>query len=82
MRNQFRWEWDYEKNALEVSDEVWDAYIKVRPLYTMRLYLSLCSLQKVSNQTMAKPFRKKGFPLFDDIAELIGATHATGQNAF
>jgi hypothetical protein len=82
MCNQSGWGWDYEKNAPEVSDKVWDAYIKVRLLYTMRLYLSLCSLQKVSNQTMAKPLRKKGFPLFDDIAELVGATRATGQNAF
>ena len=31
---------------------------------------------------MAKPLHKKGFPLFDDIAELVDGTRATGENAF
>jgi hypothetical protein len=40
------------------------------------------SLQKVQNQSMAKALRKKGFPLFDDTAELVDGTRATGENAF
>jgi hypothetical protein len=31
---------------------------------------------------MAKPFYKKGIPLFDEIAELVDGTHTTGENAF
>jgi hypothetical protein len=31
---------------------------------------------------MVKPLRKKGFPLFDDMAELVDGTRATGQYAF
>ena len=31
---------------------------------------------------MAKALRKKGFPLFDDMAELMDGTHATGSGTF
>ena len=31
---------------------------------------------------MARPLRKKGFPLFDDIAELVDGTRATGEISF
>src|ERR1700733_9339854 len=31
---------------------------------------------------MAKPFRKKGFPLYNNIGELVDSTHVTGQGAF
>ena len=31
---------------------------------------------------MLKPLRKKGFPLYYEIAELVDGTRATGQNAF
>jgi hypothetical protein len=31
---------------------------------------------------MAKPLRRKGFPLFDNMAELVDGTRATGKNAF
>ena len=30
MRNQSGWGWDSEKNAPIVSDDVWNAFIKVR----------------------------------------------------
>jgi hypothetical protein len=80
MRDQSGWGWDYDKNAPEVSNEVWDAYIKVR--HGIQCDCILTSLQKSSDPNVAKPLRKKGFPLFDDIAELIDGTRATGQNAF
>ena len=41
--------------------------------------LSDPSLQK---HPKAQPFRKKGFPLFDDIGNLIDGTRATGEFAF
>lgn len=31
---------------------------------------------------MAKALYNKGFPFFDDMAVLVGATHATGGRAF
>jgi hypothetical protein len=31
---------------------------------------------------MAKPLRKRGFPLSDDIAELVNGTRATGETSF
>ena len=42
----------------------------------------LSSLQKSSDPNGTKALRKKGFPLFDEIAELVGGTRATGENAF
>ena len=30
----------------------------------------------------AKPFRKRGFPLYDDISAIIGDTVATGADVF
>ncbi len=31
---------------------------------------------------MARPLCRKGFPLFNDVAELVDGTHATGKNSF
>jgi hypothetical protein len=31
---------------------------------------------------VAKSLREKGFPLFNDIVELVGGTRATGEHAF
>jgi len=39
-------------------------------------------MQKQSNQTLAKPLRKKGFPLFTEIGELVDGMCATGQYTF
>ncbi len=49
MRDQSGWGWDHTKNAPEVTDVVWDAYIMVRVSYTMQLQLmfSVESIQPV-----------------------------------
>ena len=40
------------------------------------------SLQTQSNPTLTKPLRKKGFPLFKDVGELVDGTRATGKGTF
>lgn len=42
MRDQSGWGWDYETNTPEVSDEVWDAYIKVSLAYNVTISYLLC----------------------------------------
>jgi len=31
---------------------------------------------------LAKPLRTKGYPLFDEVGDLVDGRHATGQRAF
>jgi hypothetical protein len=61
------------------SDDVWEAYISVSALFipAFELLTSLCQ-----SHPEAKPFRKKSFPLYDDLATLIDDVVATGSNAF
>lgn len=44
------------------------------------MFLSLAPT--LQSHDKAKPFRKKGFPLFDELGDLIDGTRATGEFAF
>ena len=76
--------WDDAKKRVMASPSVWDDYLKVRLtccIYAGLLVLHL-SAPLPQSHPKASPFRKKGFPLFDKIGNLIDGTRATGEFAF
>jgi hypothetical protein len=71
MRNRSGWGWNDSNNTPNVSDNVWEAYIQVRLSVIFNMTITNVSSQTLSNKPMARALRTKGFPLFDDIAELV-----------
>lgn len=73
--------WDDERKVVTAEASVWDAYIEVSLSHIPRL--SKAQLEVVfQKHPKAKPWRKKPFPLYDEISELIDGTRATGHAAF
>ena len=81
LRSMSGWSWDIKTNLPKVEHDVWEAYIAVSTrLYSVPAQAS--NVQFLQDHPNAKPFRTKEFPLFEDIAELIDGTHATGDKAY
>jgi hypothetical protein len=72
--------WDDERKMVTAAPEVWDEYLKVSSLVTNTFLITY--FMSLQNHPKANPWRKKPFPLYDDISELVDGTRATGQNAF
>ena len=71
--------WDDQRKMVTAEPDVWDRYLKV----CMLIYLStLLCLFCQQGHPKARPFRKKSFPLYDEIAVIIGETGAVGDLAF
>jgi hypothetical protein len=51
--------------------DVWETYLEVSPSYVSEFNVTLFCIQK---HPKAKPWRKKLFPLYDEISELIEGT--------
>jgi Myb/SANT-like DNA-binding domain len=69
--------WDPVKMHVTASHEVWQEYCKVSTTAYMLLHL-----HRPQKHPKAAPFRKKGFPLFVEIGDLIDGSRATGEFAF
>ena len=72
--------WDGARNIVTADDDVWDRLITV-----CRTSLQIhCSLNYFYPQAHPglKKWRKSAFPLFDDMADLIEGTYATGAGVF
>jgi hypothetical protein len=65
--------------VVTAADDVWDAYIEVSCVKENYPVLTHCHLQAHPKQ---KKWRKTSFPLFDDIANFIKGTYATGKGVF
>ena len=63
MRSLSGWGWDDERNAPEVSDEVWDAYTRVSLSYTARLYLMFSAEFNCWQRIYGQNYPQKGFSL-------------------
>ena len=73
--------WDSVNHLPETNIEVWDAYVKVSVHSTQLLHIELQYLL-LQGHPKAKPYRLKPFPLYDDIAKIVGSTCATGKKAY
>ena len=71
--------WDEATQRFKANKNVWDEYIKV---CLTRIYAGLLTCPFLQSHPRAAPFRNKGFPLFDEIGNLIDGTRATGEFAF
>jgi hypothetical protein len=74
--------WDDMKKCVKVNLSVWTDYCKVCLTTYMWVILVPHTCSPPQSHPKAKPFCKKGFPLFDKIGNLIDSTHATGEFAF
>ena len=71
--------WDVDKHLATAADDVWDKYIEVCCIKLFGPILTHCHLQAHPKQ---KKWRKTSFPLFNDMADLIEGTYATGKGVF
>jgi hypothetical protein len=71
--------WDDERKIVTATADVWERYLEVSPSYVSELNVTLFCVQK---HPKAKPWRKKSFPLYDEISELIEGTRANGSSTF
>lgn len=71
--------WDDQRKVVMAEPDVWDRYLKVCMLIC--IFTPHRSLY-VQGHPKARPFRKKPFPLYDEIAAIIGETGAVGDLAF
>jgi len=61
-------------------DQVWDSFLKVCVL--LFIVRSLLTSNTCQSHPASSPFKKKGFPLFDELAYLCDDVLATGVEAF
>jgi len=63
-----------------VPDQVWDSFLKVSVL--LFIVRSLLTSNTCQSYPISSPFKKKGFPLFDELTYLCDDVLATGVGAF
>ena len=61
-------------------DRVWDSFLKVCVL--LFIVRSLLTSNTCPSHPTSSPFKKKGFPLFDELSYLCDNVLATGVGAF
>ena len=61
-------------------DQVWESFLKVCVL--LFIVRSLLTSNICQSHPVSSPFKKKGFPLFDELAYLCDDVLATGVGAF
>lgn len=72
--------WDGAQNIVTADDDVWDRLITICPT-SLRICHGLNDFYPQAHPGLKK-WRKSAFLLFDDMADLIEGTYATGARVF
>ena len=82
MRGRSGWGWNHQTLLPNIPHDVWETYITVSLLHFFIYLFKLSNAPSIQSHPKAKPYRTKPFPLFDDMAELVGLTRATGHGSY
>jgi hypothetical protein len=75
MKEQSGWAWNTVTMLPKVSVQVMKDYVKVSNNLLLHMFIPLILLQA---HPKSKQYFTKPFPMYDDIADLLGDVHATG----
>ena len=79
IREQSGWGWNYKKNLPRVKDDVWNKYVKVSDIalsYAIVVHIYAQAHPK------AKQWCTKPFPFYDNMAELVEGSRASGTRKY
>ncbi|KAJ7346273.1 hypothetical protein DFH08DRAFT_961714 [Mycena albidolilacea] len=79
LRGKSGWDWNEELKQIVVSDDVWDAYLLVRNPFIL---FNCTKSQSTQINPKIRPWRNKGFPLYQEMADLVDGGVATGERVF
>jgi hypothetical protein len=83
LREQSGFGWDDARKMVTATADVWEKYLAVGLCYMCISEHFLMPAYCVTKaHPKAKPWRKKAFPLYDDMLELVEGIVATGETAF
>ena len=76
--------WDDADQKVIASDDVWEDYLKVKvsTMFTELTQYAYNAAYNPQEHQQHQKFQHKKFPLFDEIANLVDGTRATGANVF
>jgi hypothetical protein len=79
IREQSGWGWNHKKNLPIVEDDIWNKYLKVRDI----LLIDVIAIHMYSqSHPKSKQWRTKPFPLYDEMADLVDGSRASGKRKY